>query len=299
MPASKKRILITGASGFTGVHAVKLAHQSELKVICTSRSPQPSSPIPFKQCDLTDYAQIEGIIKSAKPHYVLHLAGFNDARRSWETPHTCLENNILGTLNLLEAVRLHIPKSKILIIGSALQYSLCSGEKPPHPYSLSKTLQTLLSKEWKRFYDMNIAVAKPSNLIGPGHSQGICSKVAKEIVIAEKNNEPVRVHLYNSLSECDFVDVRDAVKAYLMILMSESEFDHFDIGSGQSRTLENLMDNFKLITTQPIRITKDHSHATDPVGLDLRLVRSLGWKPEYTLQSTLNDILSFYKSIVQ
>ncbi|MGP4082415.1 NAD-dependent epimerase/dehydratase family protein [Pseudalkalibacillus sp. R45] len=296
MRIDEKRILITGASGFTGIHAVNSAARMGMQVTCISRKPilQPFSK--NIACDLTKYSEIDKTVKEIKPDYVLHLAGFNNANSSWESPLQCMESNVLGTLNLLEAIRKHVPDSRTLIIGSALQYSLCENERPQHPYSLSKTFQILLSKEWKTLFSMDIALAKPTNLIGPGNSAGICAKVARKIVDAEQQEESVHVHLHNSKAQCDFVDVRDAVDAYMMILSSKSNIDQFDIGSGHSRTLEELMSHFTKATPQRMQFTKDHSIESPPIKINSDPIRSLGWRPKYTLQNSLEDTIRFYKS---
>ncbi|WP_261132643.1 NAD(P)-dependent oxidoreductase [Bacillus sp. Marseille-Q3570] len=296
MRIDEKRILITGASGFTGIHAVNSAVRMGMQVTCISRNPILHPYSKNIACDLTKYSEIDKTVKEIKPDYVLHLAGFNNADHSWKSPLQCMESNLLGTLNLLEALRIHVSDSRTLIIGSALQYSLCNHERPPHPYSLSKTFQILLSKEWKTLFSMDIALAKPTNLIGPGNSAGICAKVAKKIVAAEQQEEAIHVHLHNSKAQCDFVDVRDAVEAYLLILTSKSKDGQFDIGSGHSRTLEELMSHFAKATPRRIQVTKDHSIESPPIKVDLEAIHSLGWQPKYSLQNSLEDTISFYKS---
>ncbi|MBW7462350.1 GDP-mannose 4,6-dehydratase, partial [Paenibacillus sepulcri] len=104
----------------------------------------------------------------AQPQYVLHMAGKNAVGPSWSDPGDTLANNVMGTVNLLEAVR-RIDRGslncRVLVVGSMLRFPLPAGgeaPEPPHPYSLSKTLQVLTARSWSALYGMDIVVAEPS-----------------------------------------------------------------------------------------------------------------------------------------
>jgi GDP-4-dehydro-6-deoxy-D-mannose reductase len=183
-----------------------------------------------------------------------------------------------------------------LVIGSALQYTPCKNEHAPHPYSLSKTTQITLAEEWRNLFSMDIIIAKPSNLIGPGPSNGVCSRIAKEIVDAERNDRSPAFHLHNRKAQCDFVDVRDAVSAYLLILQSNTKGNLFEVGSGKSRTLESVLNVYTKVANHPIQSTSDQSVECAPVQLELAPLVALGWKPEYSLESSLKEILSYHRN---
>ncbi|MCF6136892.1 NAD-dependent epimerase/dehydratase family protein [Pseudalkalibacillus berkeleyi] len=296
MRSANPRILITGATGFTGMYAYHYALEKHMNVTCIGRTLQRFQQNDhFVQCNLTNYLEIDQLIKDIKPDYVLHLAGFNDAAKSWENPMECIETNLHGTLHLLESIRKYVPECRTLVIGSALQFSP-HNEKAPHPYSLSKTLQILLTQNWQDLFSMDVIVAKPSNLIGPGPSKGICSIVAEQIVKSEQEGKPVKITLNNSLAQCDFVDVRDVVKAYFLLLEYPSSFRSFEIGSGTSHTLEEVITIYKTMTQQQFLVNINESCEQTPVCMELGPIQTLGWVPEFTLQSSLKDILTYFRT---
>ncbi|WLD94955.1 NAD(P)-dependent oxidoreductase [Alkalihalobacillus sp. AL-G] len=298
MSGDKQTIVITGATGFTGLHACRYALDSGMHVVSIGRTPCKINPsITNLECDITNLDQVSSCIKDMKPDYILHLAGCNNVKHSWTDPLQFLETNVLGTANLLESIRTHAPYARTVIIGSALEYSLKKNEKPIHPYSLSKTLQILLTEGWNDLFSMDLAIVRPSNLIGPGPSFGICSKIAAEIVQSERNFGSVNLQIQNMWTQCDFVDVRDAVRAYFKILQSNTDIDHFEIGSGMSRRLEDLIDEYKKLTSRPFSILEQVRKETTEIRLDLVPIQTLGWCPHYTIQQSLQDILSYQRSI--
>ena len=117
-------------------------------------------------------------IKAVKPDYILHTAGKNDVKESWEKPAEYVTVNVLATVHLLEAVRKVKNNGKILVIGSALEFD--PSGLPNHPYGLTKTFQSLVAKSWDTLFHLPIMIAKPTNLIGPGPSNGFCSLIAEK-----------------------------------------------------------------------------------------------------------------------
>lgn len=269
-----------------------------MKVLCTGRGRKSTIPHDrFKVCDLTDYHQTMQLIEEVRPDYILHLAGFIDARQSWDTPYECIQANFGGTLHLLEAIRQHVPHSKTVVVGSALQFSPQKGEKPPHPYGLSKTFQVQLSQYWRDLFAIDIVVAKTSNLIGPGPSNGICSKIAQKIVVGERNHHTIQIDIQNGLAQCDFVDVRDAVDAYFHILTSQNDIELYEVGSGRSISLDELVCCFQTVTTEQFDITVAERRNMEPVCMDIQPLQSLGWKPAYNLVDSLQDLLAYHRAI--
>lgn len=161
------------------MHASRYFSYKGWDILCVSRSAGVS-------CDVTDAGKLETLVSDYCPDYCLHLAAVNSVPVSWTSPQTSIAVNVMGTLHLFEAIRKFAPGCRIVVTGSILEKSLQSEELPPHPYSLSKSFQTLLSRSWTSFYDMDIIVAKPCNLIGPGSSTGICSLLVKKIIDIEQ-----------------------------------------------------------------------------------------------------------------
>lgn len=294
----KLKILITGASGFTGLHACRHFKKVGCDIIAVSRTNSAKitdETIHTEQCDLTDKFQVSNLIKKINPDRVLHLAGQNNVQDSWMDPITSLEANVMSTALLMEALRQENPSCKIVIVGSALQADLAGNAPPQHPYSLSKTIQVLLAQAWESLYGMDIVVAKPSNLIGPGDSNGVCSVFARRVAEMELFQTD-RVLLVNNLkAQRDFIDVRDAVRAYEKLFHIGKAGIIYDITSGKPRRLQEVTDALQMLSTVKINIeTLENKNEMTKVVKPTKLLET-GWKPLIPFEKSIEDILNYHR----
>ncbi|CAH0148588.1 GDP-6-deoxy-D-mannose reductase [Peribacillus sp. Bi96] len=295
----RSKLIITGASGFTGQHACEHFLKSGYDITAVSRKKlNTDDGIQVEFCDLTNSKEVYKLVKRTKPQYLLHLAGQNHVGESWMDPISSLEANSMSTAYLLDAIRKESPTCKIVIVGSALQIDLNSISSIPHPYSLSKTIQVLIAQSWKVLYNMDITIAKPSNLIGPGLSNGVCSIFAQKIIDMEIKGTEKVLEVDNPNVQRDFLDVRDAVRAYDLLLKRGKPGETYDVASGNNRTLEEIIEGFRTITTDEIKVNSqrndliENSRAILPIKL-----MNLGWKPSIPLESSLMDILAFHRGL--
>lgn len=293
------KLIITGASGFTGQHACAHFLKSGYDITAISRKRMNiEGRIHAECCDLINGNDVYNLIKRTKPKYLLHLAGQSHVGESWSEPVSTLEANTMSTAYLIDAIRKESPDCKIVIVGSALQIDPSSISSIPHPYSLSKTLQVLIAQSWAFLYNMNIMIAKPSNLIGPGVSNGVCSIFAKKISEMEKKGMEKVLEVENLEVQRDFLDVRDAVRAYDLLLTRGQSGETYDVASGYNRSLGEIIEGYKSIIADEIKVNSqrndliENKMATDPIKLV-----NLGWKPSIPLESSLMDTLSFQRSL--
>lgn len=293
----KPILLITGASGFTGYHACNFFSKLEFDVIAiTNANSFSHKKIKCRTCDLSNNESVKKLISITKPDYLLHLAGQNTVGSSWDNPIQSLEVNAMATAYLLDALRKEMPSCKAVIVGSALQFDPTSPATFNHPYGLSKTIQTLISQFWSNLYNMNIVVAKPSNLIGPGFSKGVCSIFAKKIAAMEKAEEEKYLKVSNLNNRFDFLDVRDAVRAYEFLLRKGETGCLYNVSSGKSYSLEDIINIFKKITTIQFQVKVDNkSPLNNFTTLNPTALTELGWQPTITIESTIRDIVDFYR----
>lgn len=289
--------MITGATGFTGRHACSHFLQAGFDITAVTRKAADiNDQVQIEHCDLTDSTTVRKLVKKVKPQYVLHLAGQNHVGQSWLDPISSLKANSLSTLYLIEALRQESPSCKIVIVGSVLQFDPKEISTLTHPYSLSKTLQVLIAQSWVILYNMHIVIANPSNLIGPGFSNGVCSIFAKKIVDMEENEAERIIEVDNPNARRDFIDVRDAVRAYETLLTKGKSGEIYEICSGKSCSLEDIINEFKAITTVDFEIkSKLNNHMEQRAEITPLKLMNLGWKPMISLESSLRDILSFYR----
>ncbi|MEH7136072.1 NAD-dependent epimerase/dehydratase family protein [Priestia megaterium] len=297
---AKHKLLITGASGFTGQHACEYFSKLDLDIIAiTNKRNFCHKKVKTKQCDLLNKKGIKDLIKQIKPDYVLHLAGQNAVGRSWEDPLNSLEVNAMGTAYLIEALRQEVPASKTVIVSSALQFNPTSIPTFNHPYGLSKTIQSIFSQFWAALYNMHIVIARPSNLIGPGFSTGVCSIFAQRIVNMEGGKEEKFLNVSNLNNRLDFLDVRDAVKAYDCLLKKGKSGDIYDVSSGESHSLGEIINIFRKTTNIPFQTKLDNqSPIVNHVNLHPVSLIELGWQPKIPLETTIKNIVDFYRQQV-
>ncbi|OLS34049.1 NAD-dependent epimerase/dehydratase family protein [Bacillus sp. MRMR6] len=293
----RHRLLITGASGFTGQHACKHFVKAGFDVTAIiNNNTYKNNDVRIERSDLTNKDEVNHLIKKVKPHYLLHLAGQNHVGQSWIDPISSLEANTLSTAYIIDALRQENPNCKIVVAGSALQFNPANMSTLTHPYSLSKTLQVLIAQSWAVLYNLHIVIAKPSNLIGPGFSNGVCSIFAKKIADMEMNKADKVLEVNNPNVQRDFIDVRDAVSAYETLLLKGKSEEIYEISSGKNRSLKEIINGLKSLTTVNFELrslSNEIVEQTAEAG-PVKLVK-IGWKPAYSLETSLLDILNFYR----
>jgi GDP-4-dehydro-6-deoxy-D-mannose reductase len=294
----KETILITGANGFTGQHACEHFTASGMKVIAVVRKENKLivHADQVQICDLTDRVQVHQLIRETMPNYVLHLAGRNAVQDSWADPIGHMDANVMATLYLLNALRGY-PDCRIVVAGSMLSFTLNENPQPLHPYSLSKTFQMLAAQSWSHLFQQQIMVARPSNLIGPGYSNGLCGILAKKAVKIEHGVENTPFRLSSLIEQRDYVDIRDAVKAYEHILLYGKAGTVYPVGSGSNRTIGEIVKAFQsmIAVELPLEIGQIDGYVP-PNPIDLALMKALGWRPEISFEQSIADIIHFYRA---
>lgn len=293
----KPRLLITGANGFTGEHACSHFSKCGYEVIAVTRSKDiRSDSIQTEHCDLTDKNSVYQLISKIQPNYLLHLAGINHVGNSWENPLLTLESNLLSTLYIIEATRKLNPSCKILIVGSTLQTDINQHATLTHPYGLSKSLQVIISQAWVKFYKMKIVIAKPTNLIGPGKSNGVNAIIAEKIVKME-NNEIEKVLMINNLNtRIDFLDVRDVVVAYETLITKGVTGEEYEIFSGKDNSLRELINIYKSLTPIDFKVESlSNEEEKQSIIRQSNKLQALGWSPKYSASTSVTDILNYHR----
>ncbi|KMP92032.1 UDP-2-acetamido-2,6-dideoxy-hexulose 4-reductase [Bacillus wiedmannii] len=290
-------LLITGANGFTGRHACQYFLEQGFHVIPMFQNRAHREIIGNGiTCNLTNKSEVMKVMKQIKPDYVLHLAGKNSVIESWTAALEYVEVNVIGTLYLLEAIKQEVPHCRTLVIGSALQADSMSNIKISNPYSLSKTMQVIIAEVWSELMNSNIIIAKPSNLIGPGISNGICSILAKKMITIESNKSEAIIEVNSLKDSRDFLDVRDAVKAYHVLLRDGINGKQYNIGSGIKRSLLDVIEQYKELTQLSFSIKEaEHSGSESNESLVIEDIKRLGWVPEIQFHQSLKDVLEYAK----
>jgi GDP-4-dehydro-6-deoxy-D-mannose reductase len=299
--AENPSIMITGANGFTGIHACYYFLNAGYHVIAVTRSKSNLVTDPlirFEQCELTDKHSVYSLIQNTKPDYLLHLAGQNDVQKSWNDPITSFEANVMSTAYIIEALRVEKPTCKIVVVGSALQFDPNTLSSLLHPYSLSKTIQVLVAQSWKSLYQMDIVIAKPSNLIGPGFSNGVCSILARKVADMELNNEEKVLTVNNLFAQRDFIDVRDAINAYETLFTVGKAGVVYDISSGKPRYLKEVIDVLANLSHVDFEIETLKNNIEKIEIITPSNLLAVGWVSLIPFEKSMEDILNYQRNLL-
>lgn len=314
-----KKILITGATGFAGSH---LAHYlstkkeynlfgtyvSENSKLVLSDIPGPS----FIRLNLLDADSVFNSIKEIKPDEIYHLAALSAPGESFEDPVRVLTNNIEAQVNLLEAVRRLNLNSKILIVSSAEIYGkvvlkdLPIDEETPlnptNPYAVSKIAQDYLGLQYFLTYGLKTVRARPFNHIGPGQTEAFSiAAFAKKIVEIEKGLiEPV-LEVGNLDSKRDFTDVEDMVYAYYLLMQHGKDGDVYNIGSGKSLKMSEILDMLLSLSNKKIEVKINQTLLRPLDNPELvcnpsKFQKLTDWKPNFPIEESLKRILDFWRN---
>jgi GDP-4-dehydro-6-deoxy-D-mannose reductase len=307
------KILVTGASGFVGHHLVKLLLGQGHTVVATGMENTDSFPpsVDFHKVDLTDREAV-GKIPLNGIDGIIHLAGLAAVGPSFSNPEKYLTANPGMQRNLFEACIKQGVKPRVLVISSGTLYdghattplTELSPIKPTSPYAESKLAQEEQGNQYGS-QGFEVIIARPFNHIGPGQGPGfIVPDLTKQVVEAEaKPHAPIRVGNLNA--KRDYTDVRDIVKAYLLLLERGKAGETYNICSGYAISgIQILLTLLELAKVQDPHLEFD-TDLMRPIDIDVvygdpaKLIRDTGWRPSYTLDQTLNDALDDWRMKLQ
>ena len=307
------RVLITGASGFVGGWLAGACTQRGDYVLGLSRSGALSAASgDGVALDLGDAPALTRLLAEFEPTVIFHLAALSHVGRSWQDPARTLDNNVNGSVHLLEAVRVAVPKSRIVWVSSGEVYGSdaelpVSEQAPLHPaspYAVSKVAGDLLAGLYTDAHGLNIVRARAFAHGGPGqHQIFLVSNIARQAAEAKRDGVTnLRITTGNADTRRDFTDVRDVVRAYLLLSEREVAPGVYNVCSGvSSSTAERVAAVAAAIA--PIEV----EHVVDPALVrahevtDLRgsyaaLKAATGWEPRIPISQTVADSIAWWEA---
>jgi len=302
------KVLITGGSGFSGVPMIEfLSAQKDIRLTCFGRKAPDhftsTQNISWVEGDILVPDKMAEAISAVNPDAVIHLAGLNHG--SLQEMH---RTNVTGTQNILDATLKINPDCRFLVISSSAVYGYAGNApipetrtlQPLSEYGISKAAQDALCQTYYKTKKCQVAVARPFNLIGPCQPASfVCGRIVQQVIEIEQG-ERTCLDLFEIQSCRDFIDVRDAVKAYGMLLLHNKFREDcagkaFNLGSGKAYAVATVIDLLQEITgvqyplhlpasSQPILIPSQMSDNT-------RIHHITGWSPRISLKESLSDML--------
>ena len=313
------RALITGIGGFAASHlADLLLAETDWQIVgCDLRQSTPphlQAQVTCHVVDLCEPEAVQRVLDEVAPDFIFHLAAMAQVGGSWRDPWPVLKNNIRGQLNLLQALVKLKATPRVMVVGSNEEYGLVQPHelplteetplRPNSPYGVSKVTQDMLGLQYHLSHQLPIVRVRPFNHIGPRQSPGfVAPDFARQIAEAEAGRRPPRMQVGNLKARRDFTDVRDMVRAYYLAITQGAPGDVYNIGSGQSHAIQELLDVLLSHSQVEISVEPDPARMrpsdVPDVRCDAGKFRALcGWEPTIAFETTLHDVLEYWRAQV-
>ncbi len=316
------KVLITGITGFVGSHLAEFClSRGDVDVVGSYRWRSPRDNIAhikdlsLVEMDILDATSCHQTIKAVKPDRIFHLAAQSFVPTSWSSPASTMNTNILGQLNLFEALRsLDCLDTRFHVCGSSEEYGYVAREETPitednplrplSPYGVSKVGQDLLGYQYFRSYGLHTVRTRAFNHGGPRRGQVLLpSDFAKQIAEIEKGlREPV-VSVGNLEALRDFTDVRDIVRAYWLALEKGEPGQVYNIGTGNAPSVRDILDRLLAMTEASVEV-RQVPEKMRPSDVEIlisdssRFRAATGWEPQISLDQMLADTLDYWRERV-
>ncbi|MBU2633971.1 MAG: GDP-mannose 4,6-dehydratase [Nanoarchaeota archaeon] len=316
-----KRVLITGTTGFVGSHLAELLLNKGFEVHGIERPRSKNENIlhikdklKIHEADIRDATSIQRLIKIVEPEYIFHLAAQSFVHTSFNSPEETLTTNIIGNLNILESVRQLNIDPVIQIACSSEEYGLVKEDEVPiketnplrplSPYGVSKVAQDTLSVQYNRSYGLKTVITRAFNHTGPRRGEVFAtSNFAKQIAEIEKGKKEPIIYVGNLDAKRDFTDVRDMVKAYLLAVEKCDYGEAYNICSGKTWKISEMLDILLKMSEKKIEIKQDVSRLRPSDVMILqgdctKFEEKTGWRPEIPFETTMKDLLDYWRERV-
>lgn len=332
----KAKALITGITGMVGSHLADFLLKNtdwEIYGVCRWRSPMDNvehlldrankkERIFFEYADLNDEVSLMMVIGTVKPDYVFHLAAQSYPLTSFTAPIDTLNTNIIGTCRLLEAIRAAMVCDKeyspvVHVCASSEVFGKIPADKKPEtgiheecpfhpasPYAISKVGTDLLGRYYAEAYDMTVMTTRMFTHTGPRRGDVFHeSTFAKQIAMIESGLIPPRVKVGNLKSLRTYADVRDAVRAYYMLVtVNPIPGAYYNIGGSYTCEVGDTLNTLISLSTrkEEIEIVTDPERLR-PIDADLQVPdcrkfkAHTGWEPQISFEKTMQDLLDYWR----
>jgi GDP-4-dehydro-6-deoxy-D-mannose reductase len=303
--------LVTGAAGFAGRHLLRLL-AADGPVVGWHRpgeTPPVVANVRWQGVELLDRRAVTSALAEAAPSGIYHLAGVPHVADSWARAEETLAGNVVGTLNLLEAMRAHGLACRLLVTGSATIYQPSTRAlkeddplAPNTPYGASKLAQELAALTAWREFGIPVVVSRSFNHIGPEQTPAFAAAAfARQLARIEAGLMPPVLKVGNLEALRDLSDVRDTVRAYRALMQRGRPGACYNVCAGHAISMQQLLDGLRAHVRVAVTVEQDPARmrpADTPLvlGDNTRLVADTGWTPSIPLETTLADIVAWWRA---
>jgi GDP-4-dehydro-6-deoxy-D-mannose reductase len=320
-PRVVRRVLVTGVAGSGGSYLAEYIaqHHPEVDLHGIARWHSTTSSdnlaairgkVTVHEADLMDFGSVLGVLETVRPDAIVHLAAYANVRASFITPHAVLANNILGTSNLFEAVRLAKIDPVILLCSTSEVYGQVDPAnvpiteacpmRPASSYAVSKAAQDMLADTYWVSYRMKMIRTRMFAYLNPRRADLFATSFARQVAWIEEGLLPNDLRHGNLESVRTLIDVRDAMRAYWEALTRCEFGEAYNIGGTTTVTVGEFLKKLVALARVPINTSVDPA-LLRPADVTLQIpsvrkfIEATGWKPEIPFEQSMADLLEHWR----
>ena len=304
--------LIIGGAGFAGGYLIRELNAAghEVYATCLANESIKEKCI-VKNLDITDENAISPLIEEISPDCIYHLAAQSSVSLSWKKPQLTAQINVIGAINVLEAVR-NFKNIRPIVIGSGEEYGFIrenscplKESEPLNPgniYAATKACQEMISNIYSRAYKMDIVSVRAFNHSGAGQSDiFVISDFCRQIAMIEKKLRQPEISVGNLSAMRDFTDVRDVVRAYRLLAEKGISGKVYNVGRGKAVSIQYILDTALSFSKKNISVRQDpeRMRAADIPIIEpdvSEIFRDTGWYAEISMEQTIKDTLDYWRN---
>jgi len=308
------KALIIGGAGFVGGYLIRELDSAGQEVFATClENENISGNCSVRTLNILDADAVSEVIGETKPDVIYHLAAQSSVSLSWKKPQLTADINVIGTINVLEAVKNCEKKDiRLILIGSGEEYGFIrkdacplTEEEPLNPgniYAATKACQGMLGEIYARAYKMDIIMVRAFNHSGPQQlPMFVISDFCRQIALIEKGDSPAVMSVGNLAAKRDFTDVRDVVRAYRLLGGKGVGGRTYNVGRGKAVEIQYILDTALSFSQKEIEVKQDPARmrASDIPVIEpdvSRISGDTGWKAEISMEKTIEDTLNYWRN---
>jgi len=337
-----ERVLISGANGFLGSHLTdfcisknyevyglerpnqiywNLSHYTNEKVNFSEKEKKEifnenieirtiNKNLKILECDIKNALLLEKIIMGTKPKFVFHFGAQPLVMPSWEDPVATIETNVIGTINIFEAIKKHKFKTRVIVACSSAEYGTTTSIKRPlkesdpllaiHPYGISKIAAELLARQYFINFGIEVINLRFFNQTGPRRKGDATSDFISKIAKIELNlSEPI-IEVGNLNPYRDFTGIKDSLKAIWMAATKGTPGETYNVCSGNKTQIRQILNIALSFSSKHIDVKENVSYKlrnTDEdviLGDNSKIKNELGWDVSIPIEETLKDMFDYW-----
>lgn len=319
-----KSVLITGITGSGGSYLADyiVENHPDVEVHGIARWHSTSThknlkdiadKVTVHECDLLDFSCVFSVLKKVKPDAIFHVAAHANVRAGFTTPLAVIQNNVMGTANLYEAIRLAEIDPIVQMCSTSEVYGQVDPKnvpitedcpiQPSSPYAVSKLTQDMLGLTYFRSYGMKVIRTRMFAYLNPRRTDLFATSFARQVARIEVGLQDELLH-GNLDSVRTIIDVRDAMRAYWDAVLHCEPGEAYNIGGPTTISVGELLDMLKKLakTDIPSGVNPALLRPAD-VTLQIpncdKFFKATGWKPQYSFEESVEHLLNYWRDRAQ